>query len=102
MEKTAMQELIEILEIKRDMWKSDGKLSDRQIRGTYVIAIMVAKELLDTERQQLIDCGNNCALKQHIHIDKINKMTESEIRQFAEEEHLTFGEEYFNENFKKL
>ena len=55
----------------------------------------------DMERQQLIDCGNSCALKQHIHIDKINKMTESEIRQFAEEEHLTFGEEYFNETFKK-
>lgn len=55
----------------------------------------------DMERQQLIDCGNSCALKQHIHIDKINKMTESEIRQFAEKEHLTFGEEYFNETFKK-
>lgn len=55
----------------------------------------------DMERQQLIDCGNSCALKQHLHIDKINKMTESEIRQFAEEEHLTFGEEYYNQKFNK-
>jgi hypothetical protein len=55
----------------------------------------------DMERQQLIDFGNSCALKQHIHIHKINKMTESEIRQFVEEEHLTFGEEYYNETFKK-
>jgi len=55
----------------------------------------------DIERRQLIDCGNSCALMQHIHNDKINKMTESEIRQFAEEEHLTFGEEYYNENFLK-
>jgi hypothetical protein len=53
----------------------------------------------DIERRQLIDCGNSCALMQHIHNDKINKMTVSEIRQFAEEKHLTFGEEYYNENF---
>lgn len=53
----------------------------------------------DMYRTQLIECGNSCALKQHLHIDKINKMTESEIRQFAEEEHLTFGEAYYNETF---
>lgn len=56
----------------------------------------------DIERRQLINCGNSCALKQHLHIDKINKMTESEIIQFAEQEHLTFGEEYYNETFKNL
>jgi hypothetical protein len=60
------------------------------------------EEALDMEREQLIDCGNSCALMQHIHIDKINKMTESEIRQFAEEEHLTFGEQYYNETFKSI
>jgi len=57
-----------------------------------------AKEI---EKQQIIDAGNSCALMQHIHIDKINKMTESEIRQFAKEKHLTFGEKYFNETFKE-
>jgi hypothetical protein len=62
----------------------------------------LVEQAKDMERQQLIDCGNSCALMQHIHNDKINKMTESKIRQFAEEEHLTFGEKYFNENFKKL
>jgi hypothetical protein len=56
-----------------------------------------AKEM---EKQQIIDAGNSCALMQHIHNDKINKMTETEIRQFAEEEHLTFGEQYYNETFK--
>ena len=52
MKQTAMQEMIKKLEEKRDMWKSDGKLSDRQIRGTYVIAILIAKELLEMEKQQ--------------------------------------------------
>jgi len=47
-----MQELIGRLEVKRDMWKADGKLSDRQTRGTYTISILVAKELLEKEKQQ--------------------------------------------------
>jgi hypothetical protein len=55
MKQTAMQEMIKKLEEKRDMWKSDGKLSDRQIRGTYVTAILIAKELLEMEKQQIID-----------------------------------------------
>jgi hypothetical protein len=55
MKQTAIQEMIKKLEEKRDMWKSDGKLSDRQIRGTYVIAILIAKELLEMEKQQIID-----------------------------------------------
>jgi hypothetical protein len=57
-----------------------------------------AKEM---EKEQIIRAGNSCALKQHLHNDKINKMSESEIRQFAEEEHLTFGEQYYNQTFNK-
>lgn len=57
-----------------------------------------AKEIFE---EQIIEAGNSCALKQHLHNDKINKMSESEIRQFAEEEHLTFGEEHYNETFNK-
>jgi hypothetical protein len=52
-------------------------------------------------KQQIIDAGNSCALKQHLHNDRVNKMTESEIRQFAEEKHLTFGEQYYNETFNE-
>jgi len=57
-----------------------------------------AKEM---EKEQIINAGNSCALKQYLHIDKINKMSESEIRQFAEEEHLTFGEKHYKETFNK-
>ena len=61
----------------------------------------VLKKALEMEKQQIIEAGNSCALKQHLHNDKINKMSESEIRQFAEEEHLTFGEEHYKETFNK-
>ncbi len=54
-ERTAMQELIEILQAKRDMWKADGKLEERRMRGAYVDAIMMAKTLLDKEHEQLWD-----------------------------------------------
>ena len=57
-----------------------------------------AKEI---EKEQIIEAGNSCALKQHLHSDKINKMTESELRQFAEEDVLTFGEEHYNETYNK-
>ena len=57
-----------------------------------------AKEMFE---EQIIEAGNSCALKQHLHNDRVNKMTESEIRQFAEEKHLTFGEKYYNETFNK-
>ena len=63
-----------------------------------MIHIEQAKEM---ERQQLIDCGNTCAIKQHIHIEKVNKMTMDEMLEFANTQTTTIGEEYYNETFNK-
>jgi hypothetical protein len=79
MKQTAMQEMIKKLEEKRDMWKADGKLSDRQIRGTYVIAILVAKELLEMEKQQIVEA-------------RVKKPLQSEWDE---------AEQYYNETFNK-
>lgn len=54
----------------------------------------------DMERQQLIDCGNSCALNQVIHNRKLDLMNLQQLEEFVQEEHLTFREEYFNETFK--
>jgi len=56
-----------------------------------------AKEM---ERTQLIECGNSCAIKQHIHNERVNEMTMDEMLEFSKEETLTFGEQYYNETFK--
>jgi hypothetical protein len=72
-----------------------------ELRNPTLNQIEMIKQAKEMEKEQIIDAGNSCALMQHIHNDKINKMTETEIRQFAEEEHLTFGEQYYNETFKK-
>jgi hypothetical protein len=55
----------------------------------------------EMEKQQIIDCGNTCAIKQHIHIEKVNKMTMDEMLEFANTKTLTLGEEYYNETFNK-
>ena len=53
------------------------------------------------EKEQIIDAGNSCALKQHLHIDRINKMSIEELEQYNLEPSYTFGEEYYNETFIK-
>jgi hypothetical protein len=85
---TAVEWLLEQIENK------NGK----EFTSYYLEFIEQAKEM---EKEQIINAGNSCALKQYLHIDKINKMSESEIRQFAEEEHLTFGEKHYKETFNK-
>ena len=49
--KTAMQELIERLEEKRDMWDKETK-SHNEIKTTYQVAIIVAKNLIEKEKEQ--------------------------------------------------
>ena len=51
--KTALTELIEELGQKRDMWKADGSATERRIRGAYVDAIGMAKNLLKEEMMQI-------------------------------------------------
>ena len=56
-----------------------------------------AKEM---EKQQIIDCGNSCALKQAIHNRKIDLMNLKQLEEFSKEENIAFGEQYYNETFK--
>jgi hypothetical protein len=58
----------------------------------------IAKEM---EKQQIIESGNSCAFKQHLHSERINKMSMDELEQYDLEPSYTFGEEYYNETFNK-
>ena len=57
-----------------------------------------AKEM---EKQQIIDAGNSCAIKQHLHNDMIDKMSNAEAMVFTQTDNLTFGEQYYNELYGK-
>ena len=56
-----------------------------------------AKEM---EKEQIIDCGNRCAVKQVIHNRRLDLMNLIQLEEFSKEENITFGEEYYNETFK--
>lgn len=83
--KTALTELIEELEQKRDMWNADGNMSDRRIRGAYIDAIIVAKGLASIEEKQIKDAANGGAL---IWIERKCKLGISTGQQYYQE---TYG-----------
>jgi hypothetical protein len=58
------------------------------------------KPFLEMEKEQIIEAGNSCAFKQHLHSERINKMSMDELEQYDLEPSYTFGEEYYNETFK--
>jgi hypothetical protein len=76
-----------------------GKIKTEPMQDLLLVdAVNKAKEM---EKQQIIDAGNNCALMQHIHEDRVNQMSIEELYIRAEEDNITFGEQYYNETFNK-
>jgi hypothetical protein len=61
---------------------------------------IILEQAKEMEKQQIIDAGNTCAFLQHIHEDKVNKMSLEEREKYAEEDVITCGEQYYNEKFK--
>jgi len=61
----------------------------------------ILKQAKEMEKKQIIKSGNSCAFKQHLHSDRINKMSIDELEQYDLEPSYTFGEEYYNETFNK-
>ena len=83
-------------------WLYENLLDNPMSNEDVIYNINVFEQAKDMEREQLIDCGNSCAMKQHIHIEKINDMTMEQLVECSKEEILTFGKQYYNETFKKL
>jgi len=97
MEKTAVEQLgIAFIQWEKDRYDFVKTGKDKPVSYDKFI-----KPFLEMEKQQLIDCGNTCAIKQHIHIEKVNKMTMDEMLEFANTQTVTIGEEYYNETFNK-
>jgi hypothetical protein len=89
MEKSAVDFLVKELNEKAIV----GGTIDRLVMNN---AIEQAKEM---EKQQIISAGNSCAIKQHLHNEKVDKMTMDEMLEFANTQTVTIGEEYYNETF---
>jgi hypothetical protein len=61
--------------------------------------LKVFEQAKEMEKQQIIDAGNRCALKQHLYSDRINEMSREELELYDLETSYTFGEEHYNETF---
>ncbi len=66
MEKSALHQLIEKCIEYKNMFSATGTKSQREIRGTYTNVIMIANDLLETQRIDLIEAekrGVNTTIK---------------------------------------
>lgn len=77
-------------------WLIEQLYGNNEIFGVSTDLYEQAKEM---EKSQIIDAGNSCALMQHIHNDKIDKMTMDEMLDFENTETISFGEQYYNETY---
>ena len=55
----------------------------------------------EKEKQQIIDSGNKCCMKKHLHDDILDKMTLDELTEYYNKNVLSYGEEHYNETFNK-
>jgi GTP-binding protein EngB required for normal cell division len=87
--KTAMQELIEFIESTNNTPHVNLTIMDK------------AKKLLEKEKEQIIEASNNGALKSMVHREKLDKMSEDELRDSLVEDTISYGEEYYNQTYNQ-
>jgi GTP-binding protein EngB required for normal cell division len=89
--KTAMQELIEFIESTNNTPHVNLTIMDK------------AKKLLEKEKEQIIDAGNACSIKTIVHREKLDKMSEDELRSSLLEatDTISHGEQYYNEKYNQ-
>jgi hypothetical protein len=85
---TAMQELIDELERVRLMTNMN-------------FVIRIATDLLEKEKEQIIEAANNGALKSIVHKEKLDKMSEDELRDSLVEDTISYGDEYYNQTYNQ-
>ena len=86
--KTAMQELIDEL-----------KLIEAYPMSPLVLRI--ATDLLEKEKEQIIDAGNACSIKTIVHREKLDEMSEDELRDSLVKDTISYGDEYYNQTYNQ-
>ena len=71
-----------------------------ELRNPTLNQIEIIKQAKEIQKQQIIECGNSCAIKQVIHSDMIDQMTRQEVMEYTHKDSSTFGEQYYNETFE--
>ena len=97
MEKTAVEWLEQhIKELETKLFNFEvSPLESPTIReGLY-------KQAKQMEKEQIIDAGNACSIKSMVHREKLDKMSEDELRNSLVEDTISYGEEYYNQTYNQ-
>jgi hypothetical protein len=86
--KTAMQELIDEI-----------KLIESYPMNPLVLRI--ATDLLEKEKEQIIEAGDACSLKAIAYHQKLSEMSKDELEQELVKDGMTHGEDYYNQTFNQ-
>ena len=94
-----MQELIDKIQYSIDV-QSGVSLTETQV-NTLKAVMLVAENLLEKEKEQIIEAANNGALKSIVHKEKLDKMSEDELRDSLVEDTISYGDEYYNQTYNQ-
>ena len=94
--KTAMQELTDILENYK---MSDITDEQKSIFSSIIYQIDII--FLEKEKEQIIEAGNVCSIKTIVHKEKLDEMSENELRDSLVEDTISYGEEYYNQTYNQ-
>jgi hypothetical protein len=97
--KTAVQEAI-------IMVKNRIETIDETLMGKHSIHHLQQVErdlydLLEKEKEQIIDAGNACSIKTIVHREKLDEMSKDELRDSLVEDTISYGQEYYNQTYNQ-
>jgi hypothetical protein len=58
-------------------------------------------DLLEKEKEQIIDAGNACSIKTIVHREKLDEMSKDELRNSLVEDTISHGEDYYNQTYNQ-
>jgi hypothetical protein len=99
--KTAMQELLQILESKILPCDDDNSYVYGMNVAHANLIYNIKNGFLEKEKEQIIQAANNGALKSIVHKEKLDKMSEDELRDSLVEDTISYGEEYYNQTYNQ-
>jgi hypothetical protein len=58
-------------------------------------------DLLEKEKEQIIEAGNACSIKTIVHRENLDKMSEDELRDSLVKDTISYGDEYYNQTYNQ-
>ena len=96
--KTAIQELIDLLETKKRLFIEAERHTLADGIGR---TILLSKQFLEKEKEQIVKAGNACSIKTIVHREKLDEMSEDELRDSLVEDTISHGEDYYNQTYNQ-